>query len=404
MEPKTSVASAPGKIFWIGGYAVLDRPNVAFVTGVDKRVFAKVTTREDNVVLLNAPQFKVQAAGVLKNGRLVFEPALAEDVAKKTAFVRAAVDTALRWLANHGAKITGFELTTIADPAFGAGTSQKSGLGSSAAVTAATTGALFAAFGRNPTARENRESIHKLSQYAHFRAQGKVGSGFDIAAACFGAIKYVRYSPSLLKDIPETVDDAALMRVLDGAWDYQISPLPIPTGWVMAFGNFIGTSTATVSMAKLLTDWKTANPVEYKTRMSALNAENGKAIDALEEIVKQGDTPERRVAFKTAFDSSRVLTRDLLVLAKAPYELPVHTALIDASSANGAFVCRLPGGGGDDGIAALCLSEGDKLRVEKFWASYGAKPTQPVQLGVSNEGVRMEPASAFDSVKRAASV
>lgn len=400
----TIVASAPGKIFWIGGYAVLDRPNVSFVTGVDKRVFAKVTSRNDAVIVLDAPQFKTRVQGEWKNGRLVFEPALPEDVAKKTAFVRAAVDTTLRWLAHHGAKLNGFELTTVADPAFGAGTAQKSGLGSSAAVTAATVGALFALFGRNVKDSSNTDAVHRLSQYAHFRAQGKVGSGFDIAAACFGAIQYVRYSPGLIKDVPETVDDASLMKVLDGAWDYRITPMPIPKGWVMAFGNFVGVSTATVSMAKLLGDWKAANPDEYTKRMSVINQENAKAINALADINSKGDSAERRFAFKAAFDASRVLTRDLMALAKAPYELPVHTALIEASGANGAFVCRLPGGGGDDGIAALCASQADKLRLEKFWSNYAAKPTQPVQLGVSNEGVRVESDAAFGVVRQAAGV
>jgi phosphomevalonate kinase len=157
-------------------------------------------------------------------------------------------------------------------------------------------------------------------------------------------------------------------------------------------------------MAKLLADWKTAHPDEYKTLMSALNAENSRCISALEALNAQGDTATRRLAFKTAFDTSRVLTRDLLALANAPYELPVHTSLIEASGKNGAFVCRLPGGGGDDGIAALCLTEDDKLKLEKFWASYGAKATQPVQLGVSSEGVRVEPSSAFDAVESAAGV
>ena len=49
------IASAPGKIMWIGGYAVLEQPNVSYNTGVDKRVFASAV--EADVIAFNMPHF-----------------------------------------------------------------------------------------------------------------------------------------------------------------------------------------------------------------------------------------------------------------------------------------------------------------------------------------------------------
>lgn len=45
------------------------------------------------------------------------------------------------------------------------------------------------------------EEIHRIAQYAHCRAQGKVGSGFDVSAAIFGSHVYRRFTPSLLSDL-----------------------------------------------------------------------------------------------------------------------------------------------------------------------------------------------------------
>jgi len=44
-------------------------------------------------------------------------------------------------------------------------------------------------------AGNERALVHRLAQAAHCFGQGKVGSGFDIASAIFGPVKYVRFSP-----------------------------------------------------------------------------------------------------------------------------------------------------------------------------------------------------------------
>ena len=65
-EQFQAFASAPGKVLWIGGYSVLERPNISFVTGVDKRVYARAGLKEGNLVELSAPQFKAGWQGPLE--------------------------------------------------------------------------------------------------------------------------------------------------------------------------------------------------------------------------------------------------------------------------------------------------------------------------------------------------
>ena len=63
----------------------------------------------------------------------------------------------------------------------------KTGLGSSAALVTALVAALFTFFSDQDPAEfpssNNLEKIHNLAQACHCAAQGKVGSGFDVAAS-----------------------------------------------------------------------------------------------------------------------------------------------------------------------------------------------------------------------------
>lgn len=82
----------------------------------------------------------------------------------------------------------------------------KTGLGSSAAMTAAVVAALLHYLGvvnLSIKSQENEYSIdldivHMLAQTAHCIAQGKVGSGFDISSAVYGSQRYVRFSPHVV--------------------------------------------------------------------------------------------------------------------------------------------------------------------------------------------------------------
>ena len=86
----------------------------------------------------------------------------------------------------------------------------KTGLGSSAALITSLVSALlvhFSCIERSALVRgsevqsEGRLLAHNLSQYVHCLAQGKVGSGFDVAAAVFGSHLYTRFGPGVLQGL-----------------------------------------------------------------------------------------------------------------------------------------------------------------------------------------------------------
>ena len=74
-------------------------------------------------------------------------------------------------------------------------------------------------------------------------------------------------------------------------------------------------------------------------------------------------------------------------MSGASIESDEMTALIQESERNGAFACKLPGAGGGDSIAALCLGKAEKRKLEAFWEGKGMKI---LQLSEAEDGVREE--------------
>ncbi|MFH1056704.1 MAG: hypothetical protein V1717_02840 [Candidatus Micrarchaeota archaeon] len=360
------VCSAPGKILWLGGYAVLERPNVSFITGVDKRVYA--SAKESHKITFKAPQFSFEASGIFENGKI-----LLNNDSDKAKFVKTTTEACLNYFAWKGVALKNFELETKSDEAFGI--EVKAGLGSSAAVCVATAAALFELHGLG--VEENKEKIHKISQWAHSTAQGKVGSGFDVAAACYGASSYVRYSPEILKQ--------PFPQVVDAEWDYETREIPLPKQFKVAIAA-LGKSASTSEMVKKVNAWKAANAVEYDDLMTQYNAANSFAINSLKKL--SSVYSEKNLAdFRKMFNHAQFLRKQLGVKSGCEIESDDYTQLRQESDETGAFVSCLPGAGGGDAIAAFCLSEEEKKKLEGFWASKGLAV---LNLSVSNEGVRAE--------------
>ena len=77
------------------------------------------------------------------------------------------------------------------------GAMRKTGLGSSAALVTALSAAVAVHCGA-AALPSDVDRLHQLAQLAHCLAQGKIGSGFDVASASFGSQRFVRFSPNLL--------------------------------------------------------------------------------------------------------------------------------------------------------------------------------------------------------------
>ena len=150
----TPVVAAPGKIFLVGEYAVLEG-GVAVLAAVSRFAIAQFLTGGD-------PQSSIVDEAVKRSRIDIGEPA--------TALPAGSV---------------------IVDSSAFSQDDIKLGFGSSAATAVATVGAVFEAVGL-PIEGE-RHRIFDVADAAHRAAQGGLGSGADVAAAVYGGvIKFAR--------------------------------------------------------------------------------------------------------------------------------------------------------------------------------------------------------------------
>ncbi len=342
---------------------MLEKGCASYVMAVDKRCYASVDATDDGKIAINAPQLKAKTE---------FKVGGTPPLKKETLFAEKAVEACLQYLAERGIAAKAMHITTKSDAAFASGAG-KSGLGASAAITVATVAATLQAHGFDA----DKQLVHNISQYAHSSAQGKVGSGFDVACSVYGSVVYSRYSPELV----EKADADNLGKLLEKKWDCKIEPLALPPSLLPAFANILAESASTSAMVRQVMAWKEDRLGDYERIIKYLDNANRQAIDAL----KQGELE----AFKRFFELGRVLTAKLGKESEAAIETPELRELVEQSEENGAFCAKLPGAGGGDAIAALCTGEKDRKQLQEFWTGYRKKKLLVIGLTSGNEGVRL---------------
>jgi phosphomevalonate kinase len=164
----------------------------------------------------------------------------------------------------------------------------KTGLGSSAALITSLTAALLVYLSDiDITSTIGKQTVHNLAQAAHCGAQGKVGSGFDIAAAVYGSCTYRRFEPTTLQDV--LLDSEyyaaefrrALRDVIDRAWDMEVIEFRLPRGLRVVMGD-VAAGSATPGMVRSVLKWKASGDGE--NTWDALGKENAKLIQSFNKM------------------------------------------------------------------------------------------------------------------------
>ena len=179
----------------------------------------------------------------------------------------------------------------------------KTGLGSSAALTTAFCSSLVGFLDPLPKDASDshkatrRRTLHNLSQTAHCSAQGKIGSGFDVAAAVYGSCLYRRFSPSLLSELGSAEaysrsDFRSKLRECiaetgDDKWDQECEKsVGLPAGYSLVMAD-VDCGSESVGMAKKVLSWRKESQEEADRIWDALQSANeglGETLAAAEEI------------------------------------------------------------------------------------------------------------------------
>ena len=253
----------------------------------------------------------------------------------------------------------------------------KTGLGSSAALVTAFTTAVLTYYLPPGTldiaSSAGKACLHNLSQAAHCAAQGKVGSGFDVAAAVYGSCVYRRFSPSILEGLGEigAQSFASRLRAVVGGtgegegsaknWDTEIdkSAAIMPKGIRLVMCD-VDCGSETVSLVKKVLAWRKEEPQEAALLWATLQKGNEDLARELQRLAlapAPASGMEKSAGYenlKNVVLTIRSLIREMSAKAGVPIEPKVQTDLLDAcSKVQGVVGGVVPGAGGFDAIALL---------------------------------------------------
>ncbi|KAI1078200.1 Phosphomevalonate kinase [Whalleya microplaca] len=434
MPTTPTAVSAPGKVLLAGGYLVLDKDYTGLVFGLSARinVIAQEIKTSPGVqlteIVVDSPQFlKAQWRYgyhlAPENGGIKVIQLQVGSAINPNPFVEITLAYALTYIASaaHLRASSTFDpahFTILADndyysqPHSSSSDSNptrfakfptelkdahKTGLGSSAALVTSLTAALLshylppAAF--DPATEAGRRTLHNLAQAAHCAAQGKVGSGFDVAAAVYGSCHYRRFSPAVLQAVPEVGTPGfapALAACVDSvdAWDARVEAdgVVLPPGVALRMCD-VDCGSQTVGMVKKVLQWRQEDPEGSRKLWDDLQARNA----ALGAVLSEGKVDEIRGAVAAV----RELIRDMGVRSGVPIEPESQTALLDAlTEVEGVYAGVVPGAGGFDALALLVKDDEEtERRITTFLEKWSKEKGGVVRLlGVKGEteGVRKE--------------
>jgi phosphomevalonate kinase len=257
---------------------------------------------------------------------------------------------------------------------------------------------------------EGQRVLHNLSQASHSHAQGKVGSGFDIASAVYGSCLYKRFSPSLLSTLPAPGQPGfatKLKELVEGdAWDTEIqkAAIKMPKGLRLVMCD-VDCGSETPGMVKQVLKWRAENKEEADEIWGGLQEGNENLAKELTRLANEGNGGESAYkGLRSIINGNRKLIRQMSVASGVPIEPPQQTKLLDyCSSLNGVIGGVVPGAGGFDAIVLLVEEDAVKglttslsdYKVED--TDEGLKIGKVGIIGVREEmvGVRIEDLSLY---------
>ncbi|MGN8157928.1 mevalonate kinase family protein [Salinisphaera sp. SWV1] len=332
------IASAPGKLFLIGEYAVLEGAP-AILTAVDRRARVTLSDSNDGHWHLTAPNLDIHRLALGADGHGA--PGADEGLHDRLRVYRAVLAHVAAYLDSPLPP-----LDVHIDTTDFARDGHKLGLGSSAAVAAALTCALLARVGVEPAPAR----LAELAIAAHRDAQGGTGSGGDVATAVYGGIiSYTRDQPP--------------------------APLVWPTG-LAGVAVVTGTGASTTDLVGRVYTYGQRDPTGFASDLGRLAALAENAAADLDQAVRFVRLAREYFEALIALDHH----------AEAGIVSARHHQLHAAAADHGAVFKSSGAGGGDVGLL-FTTPNVDETALRSDFQAVGA---EIIELGFAAPGVALE--------------
>jgi phosphomevalonate kinase len=179
----TVSTSTPGKLILLGEYAVLEGAP-AIVTAVDRFAQIELHKKDDDGYYISAPNIGIidLSFSIENNSSLKFNKNMSESLVNQLLLFEKVFLHIYKTIQKQKITLIPCKITIDTGDFYFNNTNQKIGLGSSAAITV---GLVEAFYKFNNLQFKNSQELFNIALQSHFEAQGKIGSGVDIAASTF---------------------------------------------------------------------------------------------------------------------------------------------------------------------------------------------------------------------------
>ncbi|KAF3204129.1 phosphomevalonate kinase [Orbilia oligospora] len=431
----STAVSAPGKVLLAGGYTVLDPSCRGLVFALSARIHCVATPSQDpsappGKITVRSPQFQdaiweyqVSASDEDEAGGKAVSVVQTNE-GDSNPFVLTTLKYTLSYLSLPVPPPT--TLTILADnpyysqppppiPRFNSlpfpiKSAYKTGLGSSAALVTSLTSSILLHFLQNSSETKLPPHIfHNLAQASHCAAQGKVGSGFDVAAATYGSCIYRRFPPEILTAIPDPTDPEftkILKETVNKPWtSMESTPITLPPQIGLVMGD-VQCGSSTPGMVKTVLSWRKSGGEDAELVWKQLNSRNEDLISTIKDIINDSNNNNEDYidTIKQRITAIREMVRELGTKAAVKIEPESQTKLLDAAAndVEGVIGGVVPGAGGFDAVCFLYeRKDGVEQNLREFLGNWEVENgvVKALELGQEGEGVRVEKLEGYQDVK-----
>ncbi len=366
--------NAPGKLMLSGEWSVLENDVPCIVMAINQKVY--VSIKESSVITFSAKGTEMKAQAKFFDNKIILDAG--EKDKEFFLFVAKSVEATINYLIGKNITIKKFSIETNSSDTIvdlGKGKKAKIGFGSSAAIVAATVAAVLAFHEQEIQSVSAKEIIFKLGCIAHYLAQGKIGSSFDVAASTYGGT-IVYQKPDMSFVISEIANGASIFELIQKKWPLFIAEsLKVQSEFNLSIG-FVGYSASTKELVLKLNEFKTNQKEEYNKIISKIKEITQSLIVAI--------NSEDKIEILSLLKRNRVLLKQLSDESKNNLETKELALLADLADKNGGAGKFSGAGGGDCGIAVSFDLE-TKQKIEEAWEN---NDIFVVNAGISKEGVK----------------